>query len=68
MNKKLIAFFSLLLIWSGSFIAKADDELILPLGGNKASVQSYSELQYAPPAEDNGELVVDFQNDESESF
>lgn len=55
MNKNLIAFLSLLFIWI-TFPAFAED------------IQSYSELQYAPPAEDNGELVVDFQNDESESF
>jgi len=55
MNKKLIAFLSLFLIWI-TFPTLAQD------------VQNYSELQYAPPAPDNGELVVDFQNNESESF
>jgi serine protease len=65
MNKKLTAFLSLSLIWI-TFPAHLD-------AGwepypSSADIQSYSELQYAPPAEDNGELVVDFENDESDSF
>jgi serine protease len=55
MNKKLIAFLSLFLIW-------------ITLPALPQDIQNYSELQYAAPADDNGELVVDFQNDESESF
>src|SRR5262245_5828889 len=65
MNKKLIAFLSLLLIWITS--PQHLDARWAPFPAS-ADIQTYSEIQYAPPAEDNGELLVDFENDESESF
>ncbi len=54
MNKQSIAFLCLLLVWAGLLAA--------------ADILTYPELYYAAPAEDSGELVVDFENDESESF
>jgi serine protease len=65
MNKKWIAFLSLLLIWITSPTHLYARWSPYP---ESADIQTYSEIQHAPPAEDNGELVVDFQNDESESF
>lgn len=41
--------------------------LLISFSASSAEIETYSSLDYLPPATDNGELLVDFENEESPS-